>query len=109
MLPIELIGIIMTYLEYADIAKIVENIAEYATIIQKFGKQFNVNITDKTINDDKLKYFKGVHTIDLSECNQITDHGCEFLKGGHTIDLSGCKQITDRGCKFLTGVHTINL
>src|SRR5271163_919304 len=105
MLPIELIGIIMTYLEYADIAKIVENIAEYSTIIQKFGKQFNVNITDKTINDDKLKYFKGIPTINLVDCYQITDHGLEFLKGVHTINLSGCKQITDHGLEFLKGVH----
>jgi len=33
---------------------------------------------------------KGVHTINLSGCNQVTDAGLEHLKGAHTINLYNC-------------------
>ena len=28
-----------------------------------------------------MKYLRGVHTINLSNCNKITDQGLEYLKG----------------------------
>ena len=66
-----------------------------------------------------LQYLRGVHTINLSGCNQITDKGLQYLndpmflsdnlKGVHTINLSGCYHITDKGLQYLKGVHTINL
>ena len=63
---------------------------------------------------------KGVHTINLSYCNNITDQGLQYLKGVHTINLSYCNKITDQGLQYLAdksalisgklkGVHTINL
>ena len=72
---------------------------------------FTINITQITCINyaNGLEYLKGVHTINLSYCNQITDKGLEYLKGVHTINLPCCKQITDKGLKYLKGVHTINL
>src|SRR5438874_10325186 len=71
-------------------------------------KWFRINCS-KSITDKGLEYLKGVHTIDLYNCNQITDKGLEYLKGVHTIDLYNCNQITDKGLEYLKGVHTINL
>ena len=61
------------------------------------------------ITDQGLQYLKGVHNINLKDCNQITDQGLQYLKGVHTINLKGCNQITDQGLQYLKGVHTINL
>jgi hypothetical protein len=48
-----------------------------------------------------LKHLKGVHTINLSYCNQITDEDLEHLKGVRTINLGYCYQITDEGFQLL--------
>jgi len=37
----------------------------------------------------------------------VTDAGLEHLKGVHTIDLSGCDQVTNAGLKHLKGVHMV--
>jgi len=43
-----------------------------------------VTTVPKNITDDKLKYLKGAHTIDLFCCRNITDNGLEYLKGVHS-------------------------
>ena len=40
-------------------------------------KYFKFNIENNKITDVGLEYLKGVHTINLSYCNQITDKGLE--------------------------------
>ena len=70
----------------------------------------NTNITDKGLETFK-ELPKGLapHTINLWNCQSITDKGLEYLKGVHTITLWNCKSITDKGLEYLKGVHTINL
>ena len=55
--------------------------------------------------DIDLKVFRGVHTLDLSECSKITD--VSGLGGVHTLDLYSCSNITD--VSGLGGVHTLDL
>ena len=38
-----------------------------------------------------MKIFKGIHIINLSFCNQITDKGLNYLKSVHTIYLNNYK------------------
>ena len=47
----------------------------------------------------------------MSACNQITitDKFSESLKGIHTLDISGCNQITDKFSENLAGIHTLNM
>ena len=85
------------------------------------GIKIHINLRSLLIIDDDLFYLKGVHTIDLFECDQITDQGLQYLadesalligdklKGVHTINLSACEKITNQGLQYLMGVHTINL
>jgi len=68
-----------------------------------------IDCRKSSINDRGLRHLKGVCTINLSGCKQITDLGLSYLKGIHTLDLKGCKQITDKGLSYLKGVHTIDL
>ena len=89
----------------------------YTVLIKKFNfaflkrniKYFKFNLRNTFITDKGLQYFKGVHTINLSDCDQITDGGLEYLKGVHTINLNGCNKITDKGLEYLKGVHIIDL
>ena len=37
---------------------------------------------------------KGVHTIDLDGCYEITDQGLQYLEGVHTVSLHDCIKIT---------------
>ena len=52
---------------------------------------------------------KGVTTIHLAFCSNITDYGLEYLKGVHKIDLEWCGKITDKGLEYLKGVRTIDI
>src|SRR5438874_1265859 len=63
-------------------------------------KWFKINCSCE-ITDKGLKYLKGVHTINLYNCNKITDKGLKYLKGVHTINLACCNKITDKGLEYL--------
>jgi hypothetical protein len=60
-------------------------------------------------DDSEIQYLKGIHTLDLSDCAQITDKGLVHLKGIHTLSLCAFKQITDKGLVHLKGIHFLNL
>ena len=66
------------------------------------------------ITDAYVSMLGGLHTLDSSHCEQITDLShCEqitdvsMLGGLHTLDLSHCEQITD--VLMLGRLHTLNL
>ena len=66
---------------------------------------------DEPTNDGAgLEHLKGVHTIDLYDCQQVTDAGLEHLKGAHTISLDYCPQVTNDYIMVLrqSGVIVIN-
>src|SRR5439155_216276 len=65
-------------------------------------KWFKIDYSWK-ITDKGLEYLKGVHTININNCNKITDKGLEYLKGVHTIYIHNCNQITDKGLEYLKG------
>ena len=64
-------------------------------------KFLSIDLRETKISNDNLKYLKSVHSINLSDCKQITDNGLRHLKGVHTIDLYNCQQITDNGLQHL--------
>src|SRR3989338_6448328 len=75
-------------------------------------KIFNLNIFhNKSITDKAFEYLKGIHTIDMSRCNQntITDKAFKNLKGIHTLHMKSCNQdtITDKAFQNLRGIHTL--
>ena len=77
----------------------------------KYKSQYDFVMTNwfNIIQNKHLNNLEGVHTINLSNCYQITDQGLEYLKGVHTINLTDCNQITDQGLKYLKGVININM
>jgi len=46
------------------------------------------------ITDKGIRYLKGLHHLDISECHQIKD-GIRDLEMLQYLDISNCKHITD--------------
>ncbi len=63
------------------------------------------------IVDADFVHFEGLHTLDMSRCDQvgITDAAFVHLKGIHTLKMSWCRQagITDAAFIHLKGIHTL--
>ena len=75
-----------------------------------FAKSANISYrTDLT--DAAFVHLKGIHTLDMHECNQITDAAFAHLKGIHTLDMGECNQdtITDAAFVHLKGIHTLQM
>ena len=100
-LPLEIINEILQYLTIKEICNSLLISKSFRKIFLNKKAKLNLNFFGTKIYDDYFKYFKCICTINLTNCNQITDKGLEFLKGVHTIILSGCNQITDKGLKIL--------
>ena len=108
-LSLEIINEILQYLTTKEICNSLLIFKSFQEFFLNNKIKLNLNFFGTKIYDDYFKYFKCICTINLTNCNQITDKGLEFLKGVHTIMLYGCNQITDKGLKFLKDVQTINL
>ena len=61
------------------------------------------------ITDNAFSHLTGIHTLDMSYCDPITDNAFRHLAGIHTLDISGCRRITDEAFKYLTGIHTLDM
>ena len=51
---------------------------------------------------------KGIHIIDIENCNKITDVGLSYLKGVRKINITYCN-ITDNGLSYLKDVRYLIL
>src|SRR5579864_2400236 len=107
-LPMDIYPIIFGYLKTKEICKLLEVSKKFIELFKNDRIRLNMDFKHKKITDNYLSHFH-FHTINLSGCQQITDHGLEFLEGVHTIILYNCDGITDCSLEFLKGVHTINL
>ena len=98
-------------LQYLDTKELIyfRRTCKYWDKLFKFNLKYLSLYLPTSVEDKHLQYLKGVHTIDLGGCNEITDKGLQYLKGVHSINLWGCDNITDEGLEYLKGVHTIDL
>ena len=67
----------------------------------------------KRVTDAAFVHLRGIHTLDMTGCNQatITDSAFIHLRGIHTLYMIGCNQvtITDSAFIHLRGIHTLNM
>ena len=63
----------------------------------------------RDLRDIDFAYLKGIHTLNMSLCSQITDAAFAHLTGIHTLDMSYCSQITDDAFVHLKGIHTLDM
>ena len=67
----------------------------------------------RSITDAGFVHLKGIHTLDMSSCTQLTisDLAFSHLQGIHTLNMSGCRQptITDQAFFHLKGIHTLRM
>src|SRR3989338_4513039 len=76
-------------------------------------KIFNLRLQCNSISDEDFTFIRGIHKLDMRDCNQetITDKAFENLKGIHTLNMSWCNQktITDKAFENLKGIHTLDM
>ena len=60
-------------------------------------------------DSQEFQYLKGIHTLDMNHCFQITDKEFVHLKGIHTLNMGYCYKITDKAFAHLKGIHTLNM
>src|SRR5271168_3056441 len=74
----------------------------------------NINL----LNNDKITdcifvHLKGIHTLNMRNCDQntITDNAFIHLKGIHTLNMKFCDQntITDKAFIHLKRIHTLKI
>ena len=61
------------------------------------------------ITDADFEHLRGIHTLNMSFCNQITDAAFEHLRGIHTLDMTCCRAITDAAFVHMRGIHTLSM
>ena len=82
---------------------------ECVKYIRKYYNFSNYAICNLTITDMDIHRLNFCHTLDLSNCFNLTDNALKYLSNCHTLNLSGCNLITDEGLKYLSKCHTLNL
>ena len=72
--------------------------------------QLSLNLTDcNEITDEVIKPLGNLHTLNLTSCKNITDKGIKNLGNLHSLYLPWCDEITDEGIKHLGKLHTLDL
>jgi len=61
------------------------------------------------LSREAFQSIKGIHTLDISGCEIITDELFESLQGIHTLIMSRCGQISGQAFKWLKGIHTLDM
>ena len=75
-----------------------------------FPNAVAANISNnRNIHDGEFVHLRGIHTLDMWECDQITDAAFVHLRGIHTLSIFYCRQITDAAFVHLRGIHTLNI
>ena len=62
-------------------------------------------------SDDDFRYLREIQSLFMSWCSSITDNAFEYLHGIHTLDMTFCQQstISDKAFKNLRGIHTLDM
>lgn len=79
-------------------------------ILKYYGANKSIDLTDcNWITDDDLSNFKGATSVNLSYCAQLTGIGLKYLENIENINLLECNGITDESLKVLKKAHTVNI
>ena len=73
-------SIIMSYLKSDINLELLKSHKNYRYIFKRYPRFVKFYFTGKNINDNDLKYLKGVKNIILDNCNNITNEGLIYLK-----------------------------
>ena len=74
-LPSEIQIQILNNLSSKEIVKLLKVSSSMMKLTKEISFGLKLDFNNTKIIDDTLKYLRGVHTIDLSCCDQITDAG----------------------------------
>jgi hypothetical protein len=132
-LPLEINGLIFSYLYAKEILDYMKSSDECTSEIKKFSKYIAIDFLEmvdgdnilyftsmkvgmislfgKNITDDDLKliseHIKRIKDIDLYRCDQISDDGLKYLRNVQTIQINRCDRITDNGLLHLQNTSRI--
>ena len=63
----------------------------------------------QNITDNGLKYLNNVRELNISCCYNITGNGFKFLKKIHTLISSACDNLEDNSLQYLSNIHTLDI
>lgn len=74
--------------------------------LESLQKCERLDLSYTSIKDTDLKYLANCHTLNISQCINITDKGILYLQNCKIISISGCHKITSIGIKHLKSLGT---
>jgi len=85
------------------------NYVDYTDDLMKaLGKMYDLNLSGKLhLQDEHLPFLSEVHTLNISDCEKITD--VSVLKGVSNLDISWCDGINDISGLGEGKLHTLNI
>lgn len=80
-----------TYCKHLIMKPISANAFYHLTKYYSFGK-CKLTVLNKIVNNEMIKRLSALnyHTINLSNCKNITDNSVKTLRKCHTLDLNNC-------------------
>ena len=79
------------------------SLRNFPILVSRFGKM--------SFPDESFEYIRGIKSLDISYCTQLTDRAFTYLKGIHTLDMGNCNQatITDAAFMNLRGIQKLDM
>jgi len=70
-----------------------------------------LNVSDQSITDNALAPFsdRGIHTLNVSNCQNLTDAVFQFLQHTQDLNVSSCWQITGSGFPHIKGIPKLDI
>ena len=69
--------------------------------LDELDNDLPLNYRGYNLTDKQVKMLGGLHTLELSGCQNITNESIKMLGGLHTLKLYNCPNITDDSIKML--------
>jgi hypothetical protein len=104
-----IIAIIMSYLNGCDILRLIRSNIYYQEVFKKYSKLIHVDFSYSVVEDEDLKYYEGVYSIDLTGCQKISHHGIKYIQNAHIINISWSRILLLYTLPYLQKVHTLDI
>ena len=77
-----------------------------------FQGDLETYVGNEVVTDGDLALLRGVRSLDIGGCENVTDVGLAHVASGHglhTLKMISCWEITDAGFAQLAGIHTLHM
>ena len=91
--------------------RLISKITDDATKEQRFCPAFSIQVPEPVSLEEWRRSFPAARECNISSRKDITDVDFSHLAGVHTLNMSNCNQssITDAAFSHLAGIHTLDM